>query len=101
MQSVVYTYKVTPCFDPQFDPNCPGYATPVPVIYEVDLNDLYDVTKDENVELERLAQLEYEEMEEEVFLKRKNNKKSKKENTDWKRQCLPLIFLLYSLRIKE
>ena len=69
--SVVYTYKVTPCFDPQFDPNCPGYATPVPVIYEVDLNDLYDVTKDENVELERLAQLEYEEMEEEVEREKK------------------------------
>ena len=40
--SVVYTYKVTPCFDPQFDPNCPGYKQPVPEIYEVDLGDVYD-----------------------------------------------------------
>ena len=69
--SVVYTYKVTPCFDPQFDPNCPGYTTPVPDIYEVDLTDLYDVTKDENVELERQAQLEYEEIEEEIEREKK------------------------------
>ena len=40
--NVVYTYKVTPCFDPQFDPNCPGYKTPVPEVYEVDLGDVYD-----------------------------------------------------------
>lgn len=49
--SVVYTYKVSPCYDPQFDPNCPGYKQPVPTIIEVDLADLYDVTADENVEL--------------------------------------------------
>tara|TARA_R110001606_G_scaffold68949_1_gene157531 strand:- start:3330 stop:4109 length:780 start_codon:yes stop_codon:yes gene_type:complete len=49
--SVVYTYKVSPCYDPQFDPNCPGYKQPVPTIIEVDLADLYDVTTDENVEL--------------------------------------------------
>jgi hypothetical protein len=28
--SVVYTYRVEPCYDPQFDPNCPGYKVPVP-----------------------------------------------------------------------
>ena len=26
--SVVYTYRVDPCYDPQFDSNCPNYATP-------------------------------------------------------------------------
>lgn len=26
--SVVYTYRVDPCYNPQFDPNCPGYETP-------------------------------------------------------------------------
>lgn len=26
--NVVYTYRVDPCYDPQFDPNCPNYAEP-------------------------------------------------------------------------
>ena len=38
---VVYNYRVDPCYDPQFDPNCPGYQVPVPEIPEVDYN-LYD-----------------------------------------------------------
>lgn len=50
--SVVYSYRVDPCFDPQFDPNCPGYEVPVPVIAEVDLSSIYDATKDENIDLE-------------------------------------------------
>ena len=58
--SVVYTYKVSPCYDPQFDPNCPGYKQPVPTIIEVDLADLYDVTADENVDLD--AKQETQEM---------------------------------------
>ena len=32
--TVIYSYKVEPCYDPQFDPNCPGYVTPVPVVPE-------------------------------------------------------------------
>lgn len=51
--NVIYTYKVDPCYDPQFDPNCPGYKVPEPVIYEVDLTTIYDPTKDENVDLDR------------------------------------------------
>ena len=51
--NVVYTYRVDPCYDPQFDPNCPGYEVPVPDIYEVDLTTLYDPLNDPNVELER------------------------------------------------
>ena len=47
---VVYSYKVNPCFDPQFDPNCPGYKAPVPPIVEVTI-EIYDATKDENVNL--------------------------------------------------
>jgi hypothetical protein len=54
---VVYTYRVDPCFDPQFDPNCPGYKVPIPDIpvidsslYEIDLTTIYDATKDENAE---------------------------------------------------
>ena len=56
--NVTYTYKVTPCYDPQFDPNCPGYKVPVPDIYEVNLDDLYDATKDENIDLDRSVSLE-------------------------------------------
>lgn len=25
---VIYTYRVEPCYNPQFDPNCPGYERP-------------------------------------------------------------------------
>lgn len=50
---VVYQYRVDPCYDPQFDPNCPGYKVPTPTIYEVDLTTLYDPLNDENIDLDR------------------------------------------------
>ena len=56
--NVVYTYKVTPCYDPQFDPNCPGYKVQVPDIPQVDLTTLYDVTNDSNVQLNRSTDTE-------------------------------------------
>ena len=43
---VLYTYKVDPCYDPQFDPNCPGYKVPMPDIPEVDLSSIYDASDD-------------------------------------------------------
>ena len=27
--NVIYTYRVDPCYDPQFDPSCPGYEPPL------------------------------------------------------------------------
>ena len=42
--SVIYSYRVDPCYDPQYDPNCPGYEVPIPEIPTVDLNSLYDAT---------------------------------------------------------
>lgn len=42
--TVVYTYRVDPCYDPQFDPNCPGYKIQMPEIPEFDLSTLYDAT---------------------------------------------------------
>ena len=51
--TVIYTYKVDPCYNPQYDPNCPGYKVPVPDIPEVDLASLYDTVSDENVTLDR------------------------------------------------
>jgi hypothetical protein len=47
--NVVYTYRVDPCYDPQFDPNCPGYKVPIPNISEVDLSSLYDATEDSEI----------------------------------------------------
>lgn len=72
--TVIYSYKVDPCFDPQFDPNCPGYVTPVPVVIEIDPDSIYDATEDEYVSLndeekvlieENEQQLEKEKEEEE------------------------------------
>lgn len=48
--TVIYTYKVDPCYDPQFDPNCPGYVTPVPVVPEIQI-EIYDATEDDYVNL--------------------------------------------------
>lgn len=42
---VLYTYKVDPCYDPQFDPNCPGYQVQVPDTPQVDY-EIYDATAD-------------------------------------------------------
>jgi hypothetical protein len=64
---VVYSYKVDPCYDPQFDPNCPGYVTPTPPEVEVfDVSTLYDATKDENVNLSNDEQILLQENEEVV-----------------------------------
>jgi hypothetical protein len=39
--SVIYTYRVDPCYDPQFSPACPGYQIQVPDIYSPDY-EIYD-----------------------------------------------------------
>lgn len=49
---VLYNYRVEPCFDAQFDPRCPGYEPPMPVIPEVEIS-LYDPLNDPNVDLIR------------------------------------------------
>jgi hypothetical protein len=79
--NVIYTYKVTPCYDPQFDPNCPGYVQPMPVIVEVNLDDLYDVFDDENVDLERNKTVEQDETNLE-----ENERKKKEEEEEAKRK---------------
>jgi len=75
--NVVYTYRIEPCYDPQFDPNCPGYEIPVPVMPEIDY-EIYDAvaegdsdqdewepneeyTNEEGLTEEELAELEEEE----------------------------------------
>ena len=83
---VVYTYRVDPCFDPQYDPNCPGYQVPkveIPVIdsslYEVDLTSLYDVTDDENVDLNEEACKEGDNSVKCLALKDEENKESEED----------------------
>lgn len=46
--SVIYNYKVNPCYDPQFDPNCPGYEPYVPEIETVNLESVYFSAEDGN-----------------------------------------------------
>ena len=38
---VIYTYRVEPCYNPQFDPNCPNYEVPYVEPPEVDY-EIYD-----------------------------------------------------------
>jgi hypothetical protein len=77
--SVIYTYKVTPCYNPQFDPNCPGYVTPIPVIVEVDLDDIYDVTEDENVNLDNKEEIARIKAEEEELLEKEKEEEEEAE----------------------
>ena len=61
--SVVYSYRYDTCFDPQSDPNCPGYEEKV----EVPEIPIYDPLQDEFVqaEMERKNKLQQEEEERE------------------------------------
>jgi hypothetical protein len=79
--SLIYTYRVDPCYDPQFDPNCPGYVQPVVEITEIDLSQIYDATKDENIDLER--EVAVEQNEENLD---ENEKKKKEEEEELKRK---------------
>jgi len=66
--NVVYLYKVDPCYDPQFDPNCPGYVKPVPTIVEVDPSTIYNAMDDENINLDQTVDSELIEVEDEELL---------------------------------
>ena len=54
---VFYTYKYDPCFDPQSNPQCPGYVDPF--VIELTEVELYDVLDDDLVqdELDRKANM--------------------------------------------
>jgi len=85
--SVIYTYRVDPCYNPQFDPNCPGYEVPYVEPPEIDyeIYDAYaegdaqrdqyryeddDELQEEEDEEKRLAELEDEEREREDRLEK-------------------------------
>ena len=65
--TVIYNYRVDPCYNPQFDPNCPGYQTPQPPQVEtVDIDSLYDPLQDQVVQdaLSSTDDVEYDNEEE-------------------------------------
>ena len=62
--TVLYSYKVDPCYDPQHSPLCPGYVTPVPDIPEIDVSTIYDATEDEYVTLSSEEKVTIEQNEE-------------------------------------
>lgn len=86
---VFYNYRVDPCYNPQFDPNCPGYQTPQPPEVEtVDIDSLYNSLEDENV-LNALKQTdtEYDEdadakSEEELAKEEEEEEKDRKERLE-------------------
>jgi len=76
--TVIYSYKVNPCYDPQFDPNCPGYKTPIPPVIEVTI-DFYDATEDENVKLRSDELVLIEENEEQLEREKEEEEKEAEE----------------------
>ena len=44
---VIYMYRLDACFNPQNDPNCPGYVKPIPKIPNIEI---YDALEDEFVD---------------------------------------------------
>lgn len=84
--SVVYTYKVDPCYDPQFDPNCPGYKQLLPEVQEVDISTLYDATEDAQLVQynpdDKLYDDEEQESDEDKEAKEKEEEKDSKERLE-------------------
>lgn len=76
--TVIYSYKVNPCYDPQFDPNCPGYVTPTPPVIEVTI-EIYDATEDENVKLSSEEQVLIKENEEQLDREKEEEEKEAEE----------------------
>lgn len=75
---VLYSYKVEPCYDPQFDPNCPGYQVPIPEVPEISI-EIYDATQDEYVNLNDDERKLIDENEEEVDRQRKEDEEEAEE----------------------
>lgn len=76
--TVIYSYKVNPCYDPQFDPNCPGYQVPVPPVVEVTI-EIYDATQDENINLSNEELVLIEENEEQLDKEKEDEEKEAEE----------------------
>lgn len=86
--TVVYSYRVDPCYDPQFDPNCPGYEPPRPVVPTIDVTTIYDVMDDENIDLDRNVDEELLEEEKEEELSEEEQKEKEEEEEKDRKQRL-------------
>ena len=73
--SVVYSYRVDPCFNPQLNPSCEGYIKlPDPNQYIINMTDVYNALDDDDV---KNAMKEYNT--DEIY---EEEKEINKENTD-------------------
>lgn len=82
--SVVYTYKVDPCYDPQYDPSCPGYEPPLHLVPEFEYEP-YDFSSDAEIsKVEDKAEYSDEEglSEEEKKEKEEEEEKDSKERLE-------------------
>ena len=76
--TVIYSYKVNPCYDPQFDPNCPGYVAPQPPVVEVTI-EIYNALEDEYVSLSSEETVLIEENEEQLDKEKEEEEKEAEE----------------------
>ena len=78
--SVVYTYQYDPCFDPQTNPECPGYKPPY---VEIEEPEPYDALDEQYVqdELDRKAVMKDEDQED-TDRRKVESKKEIKENLE-------------------
>jgi len=78
--SVVYTYRVDPCYDPQFDSNCPNYATPVvtPPVIDYEIYDAVAAGDSNQAEYE----LEEDDRDEDELTKEEKEEQEKEEKED-------------------
>jgi len=76
---VFYNYRVDPCYDPQYDPNCPGYVQPQPPEIEtVDVDSLYDPLADSAV-TDALASTDADQYDDEEAKSEEDKKKEEEE----------------------
>ena len=81
--SVIYNYRVDPCYDPQFDPNCPGYEPYVPEIETVDVESLYNPLSDDSL-TNALSSSDYDQYDEEEKSEEEKEKEKEEEEKDSK-----------------
>ena len=84
--NVVYTYKVDPCYDPQFDPSCPGYEPPLWALPSVDY-EIYDATDGDADQVQynpddELYEDEEEKSDEELAKEQEEEEKDSKERLE-------------------
>ena len=80
--TIIYTYKVDPCYNPQFDPACPGFIPPK--VEEVDVTTLYDGT--DEVQVAEADTEVYEEDEDKELTEEEKKEKEEKEKEKSKRR---------------